>query len=229
MAMRELKIEDATPVLPSWIHGRAFLSLTSGFAEVRNVKGEVLRRTPLCGADEVAAAVAGAEAALPALSALPDGERQNFLIAWSAALEKYALHFAHLIAEETGVGEAAAGDEVAAAAVALRTGLQSATSVKNEAGKIAACVWNTPLALEVVIKRIAPILRAGGVIIVKPRAQSPGAVFALCELSARVGIPAGVVNLVQGEDAVLAALAEHRNVRIVQGFQDTIQSPLQEK
>ncbi|GHT89942.1 hypothetical protein AGMMS49545_01730 [Betaproteobacteria bacterium] len=221
--MQELKIEDAVPVLPSWINGRAFLSLTAGFAEVKNAAGKVLRRTPLCGADEVAIAVVGAEAALPAWTALQTGERQNFLIAWSHALEKYAAHFAHLISEETDVDEAAAGDEVAAAIVALRAGLQSAMCAKNEAGKIVACVWNTPLALDAIVNLIAPILHAGGVIIVKPCAQSPGAVFALCELSARVGIPAGVVNLVQGEDAVLAAFAEHRAVRLVQGVQT--QSP----
>ncbi|MDR1889070.1 MAG: aldehyde dehydrogenase family protein [Zoogloeaceae bacterium] len=213
--MQELRIEDAVPVLPSWINGRAFLSLTSDFAEVRNSQGEVLRRTPLCGADEVAAAVASAEAALPAWSALPERERGNFLVAWATALEGYAAHFARLICEESGMAEGAAQTEVAAAA----TGLKSATSAKIEAEdkavKIAACVWNTQLSLGAVARLIAPALCAGGVVIIKPYTQFPGAVFALCELSARVGIPAGVVNLVQGEDAVLEALAGYDAVQIL--------------
>jgi acyl-CoA reductase-like NAD-dependent aldehyde dehydrogenase len=209
--MQELKIEDAVPVLPSWINGRAFLSLTADFAEVRNPEGKVLRRTPLCGADEIAAAVASAQAALPAWSALPASERQNLLVAWAAALEKYAAHFARLISEETGAGESEALADVAATAVSL----QSATSPKSESGRIAACVWSAQCALAAVASLMAPVLRAGGVVIVNPCVQSPGAAFALCELSARVGIPAGVVNLVQGEDAVLTALAGYDAVQTV--------------
>lgn len=213
--MQELRIDDAVPVLPSWINGRAFLSLSADFAEVRNRAGEVLRRTPLCGAGEVTTAVASAEAALPAWSALPASERQNLLVAWAVALEKHAAHFARLISEESGAGERAAQADVAAAAAMLNTHLQSATPVKNEAGRIVACAWSAHSPLADVVQRIAPTLRAGSVVIVKPCAQSPGAAFALCELSARVGIPAGVVNLVQGEDAVLTALASYDAVQII--------------
>jgi acyl-CoA reductase-like NAD-dependent aldehyde dehydrogenase len=201
--MRELTA-DSPPALPSWVRGRAFLTLTSAFAEVRDTTGKVVRRTPLCGAGEVNEAVASARAALPDWMVLPTNERQTLLVAWAEALRKHSAHFAGLLSEECGKRTDDAQDEVSAAIAALRATTPVAA---EDAGRIVACVWDVNMPLADAARLMAPVLRAGGVVIGKPCVSAPGAAYALCELSARVGIPPGVVNLVQGEVAVLAAFS----------------------
>jgi acyl-CoA reductase-like NAD-dependent aldehyde dehydrogenase len=212
--MRELTA-DGPPVLPSWVRGRAFLTLTSGFAEVRDATGRIVRRTPLCGADEVGEAVASARAALPDWGAWTADERQTLLVAWADALQKHAAHFAGLLGEERGKSASEVQDEVSAAIVALRATAPVAT---ENAGCVVACAWDAKMPLADAVRLMAPVLRAGGVVIGKPCASAPGAAYALCELSARVGVPPGVVNLVQGEAAVLAAFSTHGDIEYVFPF-----------
>ena len=46
---------DISPAIPLWINGRAYLTMTPGFADVTDMAtGKVVRRIPLCGASEVA-------------------------------------------------------------------------------------------------------------------------------------------------------------------------------
>ena len=44
---------DEPLAIPLWINGHAYLTLAPAFLDVRNpASGEILRRTPLCGADQ---------------------------------------------------------------------------------------------------------------------------------------------------------------------------------
>ncbi|MCL4136957.1 UNVERIFIED_CONTAM: hypothetical protein GTU68_024874 [Idotea baltica] len=61
--------------------------------------------------------------------------------------------------------------------------------------------WNFPLALA--CRKIGPALTTGNVMIVKPPPVTPVAVLALGELAQQAGIPAGVLNLVIGDDATM--------------------------
>lgn len=72
--------------------------------------------------------------------------------------------------------------------------------------------WNYPLGM--VARSVAPALAAGCAAVIKPAEQSPLTALAFAELCARVGFPAGVVNVVAGygEDAG-AALVAHPLVR----------------
>ena len=204
---------DGAPALPLWINGRAFLTLTAAFYDVRDAQsGAVLRRTPLCGASEVAEAMASAEAAAPAWAAMPVAERQALLDDWAAALAAYAGHFAGLIRAETGKPAAAAEAEVAAAIASLRAGPDDAAA-PEAAGATFALAWDDSAPLAHATRLAAPLLRAGGTVVGKPTPKAPAAAFALAELSARVGLPAGVVNLVQGDEAALTALLAHADVR----------------
>ena len=53
---------------------------------------------------------------------------------------------------------------------------------------------------------LAPALMAGATLVVKPSPKAPSAIYALCELSARVEWPAGVLNLLQGDTAAVEGL-----------------------
>ena len=186
--------------MPLWINGHAYLSVGESFYDVAHAQsGERLRRVPLCGASEAAEAVAAARAAQPGWAEMGLNARHVRLAALADGLERYAAHFAKLLLQEIAFDEAGADAEVRAAVAALRD-----TEV-GETGLIGVVV-DAERPLSGVAAALAPALLAGAAAVVKPSPRAPAAVFALCELSARVGWPAGVLNLVQGDAAAIAGL-----------------------
>ena len=121
--------------IPMWINGHAFLTATQEFLDVVNpLTGQALRRVPLCGAAEAAEAVAAAQAAQPAWAA---ADRAAALVALADALDRYTGHFAKLLGQDTGVDEATAVAEVAAAVNALRAGDATCTgAVESKASDL---------------------------------------------------------------------------------------------
>ena len=64
--------------IPCWVNGRAFLTVTEQFFDViEPATGEAIRRVPLCGADEAAAAVTAAQEASASWAARPAAERPS--------------------------------------------------------------------------------------------------------------------------------------------------------
>ncbi|MDR1994928.1 aldehyde dehydrogenase family protein [Azonexus sp.] len=191
---------DGPLAMPLWINGHAYLSVGESFYDVAHPQsGEVVRRVPLCGASEAAEAVAAARAAQPGWAEMGLNARYVRLAALADGLERYAEHFAKLLLQESVFDEAAAAAEVSAAVAALR-----ATEV-GETGVIAVVV-DAQRPLSAVAAALTPALLAGAAAVVKPSPRAPAAVFALCELSTRIGWPAGVLNLVQGDIAAIAGL-----------------------
>jgi 5-carboxymethyl-2-hydroxymuconic-semialdehyde dehydrogenase len=74
--------------------------------------------------------------------------------------------------------------------------------------------WNTPFMLE--SWKVAPCLAAGDCLVLKPAEWSPASAALLAELSLEAGLPAGVLNVVQGigEEAG-AALVRHGGVDLI--------------
>ena len=64
--------------------------------------------------------------------------------------------------------------------------------------------WNFPLAIPA--WKIAPALAYGNCVVFKPADLVPGCAWALTEIIAKAGIPAGVFNLVMGRGSVLGEL-----------------------
>jgi succinate-semialdehyde dehydrogenase/glutarate-semialdehyde dehydrogenase len=85
--------------------------------------------------------------------------------------------------------------------------------VKQPVGVCAAITpWNFPAAM--ITRKVAPALAAGCSIIVRPADLTPLTALALAVLAERVGIPAGVFQLVTGQSRVVgAALTESPIVR----------------
>lgn len=68
--------------------------------------------------------------------------------------------------------------------------------------------WNGPLANAVI--KLAPALASGCSVVLKPAENTPLSVFRLGELAMEAGLPAGVLNIVNGRGATAGqALAEH--------------------
>ncbi|WP_394554800.1 aldehyde dehydrogenase [Agromyces sp. MMS24-JH15] len=73
--------------------------------------------------------------------------------------------------------------------------------VKEPIGVVGAIVpWNTPLSLAAY--KIAPALLAGCTVVLKAPPEAPGELLILAEIAEEIGLPAGVLNVVNG----------HRNV-----------------
>jgi acyl-CoA reductase-like NAD-dependent aldehyde dehydrogenase len=196
--------------IPLWINGHAYLTMAASFFDIRNQKtGEVMRRTPLCGANEAATAVAAAKAALPRWSAETVATRAALLTAVGEALAGYSGHFAGLIAEETGQENAAASAEVAEA-VALLLGASAA-----EVSGVVAIVSDDFSPLLGPLSRAAPALLAGATVVIKPSPKAPSAIFALAELTARCNLPCGVFNILQGDDAAVNGLCMASDVDVL--------------
>ena len=73
--------------------------------------------------------------------------------------------------------------------------------------------WNFPAAM--ITRKAGPALAAGCTMVVKPASQTPMTALALAELARRAGVPAGVFNVVTGNDtrAIGGALTSHPLVR----------------
>lgn len=187
--------------IPLWVNGHAFLTVTDSFYDVVDAQtGEAVRRVPLCGAAEAGEAARAAKAARPAWAALTNPERQTHLVALADALAGYAGHFAKLVRQETGKDEADAAAEVDAAVAALRGAAPS-----GQAG-VVAVVTDAGRPLAALAELMAPALAAGATVVCKPSPKAPSAAFALCELGTRAGWPAGVLNLMQGDEAAIDGL-----------------------
>ena len=200
---------EGPKAIPLWINGRAFLTMAPSFFEVVNPQtGTAQYQVPLCGADEAQEAVAAARAALPGWQAMSANDRQAALAALADALANYAGHFAKLLRGDTGVDDAQAQADVAAAIAALREG-------EAGVGGLIGAVLDAGQPLAGFAATAAPIWRAGGCVVVKPSPKAPSAIFALCELTARAGWPGGVVNLLQGDTEAITGLCATEIDRLV--------------
>jgi len=125
-----------------------------------------------------------------------------------------------------GIGEAARAGYIFKffAAEALRPGGEKIDSTRpgveveisrDPIGVVAAITpWNFPLAIPA--WKIAPALACGNTVVFKPAELVPGSPWMLVEIVQRAGLPAGVLNLVQGHGAVIgAALAASPDVDAV--------------
>ncbi len=70
--------------------------------------------------------------------------------------------------------------------------------------------WNFPLLM--LAWKIAPALAAGNTVVLKPADLTPLTAIAFAEICHEVGLPAGVVNIVQGDGATGAAVCGHEGV-----------------
>ncbi|MEO1448771.1 MAG: aldehyde dehydrogenase family protein, partial [Bacteroidota bacterium] len=71
---------------------------------------------------------------------------------------------------------------------------------------VAITAWNFPLALAG--RKLGPALVAGNTIVLKPTSEAPLSTLELCEMSRKVGIPDGVINMVTGGREIGQALVE---------------------
>lgn len=190
---------------------------------------DVLGAFPASGAADVQAAVEAAQAAFPAWSAMPAPERARILDRGLALLEARAEELAYALTWEEGKALAEARVEVRRGLDAMRylTGegrrLGGQTLPSTLPGMLAftqrrplgvvglITPWNFPFAIPA--WKLTPALITGNTVILKPAEQTPVCAMLIAEALVEAGLPAGVLNVVNGDGRVGQAIVAHPAVR----------------
>ncbi len=181
--------------------------------------GEVVAQAPRMGATETNRAIAAADAAFPTWSKTPPKTRGQILRKWADLMVANADDLALIMTTEQGKPLAEAKGEITYAASFLEWFAEEARRVdgtiisaptndrrllvlRQPVGVTAAITpWNFPAAM--LTRKLGPALAVGCTIVCKPAQQTPLTAMAVVELAVRAGVPAGVVNLVVGDEASL--------------------------
>ncbi|MFF9571528.1 aldehyde dehydrogenase [Streptomyces sp. NPDC014685] len=211
-----------------WIGGERIAS-TETFTDTSPIDGSVLGEIARGTAMEAAAAVAAAKAAFPAWAATPRFERARILHAIADGVERRleelaavetADNGALLRSHRRGVMPRVAHNFRFFADWLLRLGHED-FDTRGHTNHVSwdpagPCVlitpWNAPLMLAT--WKIAPALAAGDTVVLKPAEWTPLTASLLADIAAEAGLPAGVLNIVQGYGSEIGhALTSHPDVR----------------
>jgi alpha-ketoglutaric semialdehyde dehydrogenase len=210
-----------------WVEGSA-LSRNINPSNTNDLVGEYAKADQA----QTQKAIAAAKAAFPAWSRSTPQERFDALNRVSTEILARKEELGRLLAREEGktlpegIGEVARAGQIFAffAGEALRLTGEKGASVRpgldieitREAVGVVGLItpWNFPIAIPA--WKIAPALCYGNTVVFKPAEIVPGSAHALCEIIARSGLPAGVLNLVMGSGSVVGqTMIEHPDVAAI--------------
>ena len=215
----------------AYVNGHWIDALDGKILEILNpANGQLVGTVPLMGATETRAAIDAARDAWPAWRAKTAKDRAALLRRWFDAMIEHADDLALIMTSEQGKPLAEAKGEIAYAASFIEWFAEEAKRtygdtiptpandrrivvIKQPVGVCAAITpWNFPAAM--ITRKVGPALAAGCTMVVKPAEATPLTALALAVLAERVGIPAGVLNLVTGDPrAIGGELTSNPDVR----------------
>ena len=228
--------EDAGEVT-RWLeaHGRSFGHYVNGAwtkagsanFETRNpATGEVIATVATADVAEVDRAVKAARAALPGWQALTGHQRARYLYAFARQVQKHSRKLAVLETLDNGKSIRESRDIdiplVARhfyhhAGWAQLLGNCGANGFDGEfpgyvpVGVVGQIIpWNFPLLM--FAWKVAPALAAGNTVVIKPAEFTPMSAIALAEIAEEIGLPPGVLNVIQGDGKTGAAMVEHPGI-----------------
>jgi aldehyde dehydrogenase (NAD+) len=169
-------------------------------------------------AADVDGAVAAARAAFPAWSGLSGHARARHLYALARGVQKHSRLLAVLESMDNGKSIRETRDidvPLVARHFYHHAGwaqlLESEFPGYEAIGVVGQIIpWNFPLLM--LAWKIAPALAAGNTIILKPAEFTPLTALCFAEIAHEVGIPAGVINIVNGHGETGAAIVNHPDV-----------------
>jgi acyl-CoA reductase-like NAD-dependent aldehyde dehydrogenase len=190
--------------------------------------GEVLATLPVCGADEVDAAVESARAAQADWAAADPMHRTRVLLRVAALVEEHADELARLESRDVGkpLSEAAGRDvpftiqtwlyyagwptKILGTTNPAKPGVFTYT-LREPLGVVGAITpWNFPMTIA--SWKLAPALACGNAVIHKPAEEAPLTALRLAELAHEAGVPEGLWTVLTGDGSTGAALAAHPRV-----------------
>ncbi len=192
------------------------------FAKHDPVSGAVLWQGAAASDGQVAAAVAAARGAFPAWARLGFAERLGVVERFRELLETHREDLARAIAGETGKPLWEARTEVGAmigkVALSARAYQERTGERSREVGDTTAVLRHRPHGVMAVFGpynfpghlpngHMVPALLAGNTVVFKPSEQTPLTADLTLQCWQQAGLPAGVINLVQGGAPVGQALS----------------------
>jgi aldehyde dehydrogenase (NAD+) len=179
---------------------------------------ELLARVSQGTAQDVNAAVAAARAALPAWQGLTPHARARWLYALARGVQKHSRLFAVLESLDNGKSIRETRDidvplvgrhfyHHAGWAQLLETEFPGYQGV-GVVGQI--IPWNFPLLM--LAWKVAPALAAGCTIVIKPAEFTPLTALLFAELTADIGLPPGVLNVLTGDGDTGKLIVDHADI-----------------
>ncbi|HEX9049665.1 MAG TPA: CoA-acylating methylmalonate-semialdehyde dehydrogenase [Anaeromyxobacter sp.] len=222
----------AVPVLDLWIDGRRVPSRSGRAGDVFDpARGEVVRRAPFAGAEEVGAAVAAAKRAFPAWRDTPPIRRARVLARFRELLEANRDALARLVTEEHGktlpdaTGSVQRGIEVVefvAGAPHLLKGERAedvgrGLDTHSALQPLGVCAGITPFNFPAMVPLwMFPVaIACGNTFVLKPSEKVPSTALRMAELAKEAGLPDGVLDVVPGDREAVDALLAHPDVAAI--------------
>lgn len=224
---------EANGDVTQWLtqHGRSFGHYINGafvkpeghktIAVSNPANGDKLAEIALGTQDDVDQAVKAARAAFGKWSKLSGHERAKYLYAIARHIQKRERFLSVLEAMDNGKPLRETRDiDIPLAVRHFYHHAGWAEVVEDEFrgfSPVGVCgqviPWNFPLLM--LAWKIAPALAAGNTVVLKPADLTPLTAIAFAEICHEVGLPAGVVNIVQGDGTTGAIVCGHEDVNKV--------------
>jgi malonate-semialdehyde dehydrogenase (acetylating)/methylmalonate-semialdehyde dehydrogenase len=216
-------------VVPNLIAGKLSSSKSTQYCDVYNPStGKVIARAPLSTADETAAVVESAAAALPQWSETPAVERARILFRYRELIASNFDELAALVTREHGKTLAESRAEVqrgmemvefACGAPSLLMGdtlpnIAPDVDAETVRHPVGVCVGITPynFPLMVPLWMFPVAIACGNTFVLKPSEKVPLSAMRLGELLQQAGLPHGVFNIVHGDRTCVEVLLAHSQV-----------------
>jgi malonate-semialdehyde dehydrogenase (acetylating)/methylmalonate-semialdehyde dehydrogenase len=220
------------PAIAHFIAGRPAPGSSQRAQDVFNpATGAVTGRVSLANVQDVAQAVAAAQAAFPAWADTPPLRRARVMFKFLELLNQHRDALAHLITAEHGKvftdaqGEVTRGIDIVEFACGIpqllkgdftdqvSTGIDNWT-LRQPLGVVAGITpFNFPVMVPMWMFPVA--IACGNSFILKPSPLDPSASLLMADLLAQAGLPAGVFNVLQGDKEAVDALVEHPDVKAI--------------
>src|SRR6266481_7171001 len=218
--------------VPNYINGEWVESNAPEWADVVNpASGESLGKVPISDAAEVTKAIEAAAAAYPAWRRTPPEDRIQPLFKLKMLLEEHIDDISRIITQENGktFTEAKAEMRRAIENVEVACGIpmmMQGYNLEDVARGIDEMMIRQPLG---VVAAIVPFnfpgmipfwflpyaIATGNTFVLKPSERVPLTMKRAFELMENIGLPKGVVNLVNGGKSAVNALLDHPKVRAI--------------
>lgn len=204
-----------------YIDGK-LVETTSSYDVVNPATEQIAGQISLAGADEATLALEAAQKAFPSWAATDVSERVEWMHKLRDAVIANEDHLRECVHFEMGKPWASTKDDFDMLVDSLNYYADEITNIKAEelkdkegththiltrepVGVVAAFLaWNFPL-LNLAYK-IGPAMASGCPIVIKPSMQTPLSGYAVGELCAKIGLPAGVVNIISGRNSEIGDL-----------------------
>jgi succinylglutamic semialdehyde dehydrogenase len=210
-----------------FINGQWQAGLGHTFQSVNPANNDVIWQANTATAEQVDGAVAAAREAFYSWADKTFAERLAIVKTFAETLKEHSEELAIAIAQETGKPlwetRTEAGAMMGKIAISEKAFLERTGDVENPMPQGRAMIRHKPHGVVAVFGpynfpghlpngHIVPALLAGNTVVFKPSELTPAVAELTLKLWQKAGLPAGVINLVQGEVETGKALASHKGI-----------------